>query len=118
MAVANDPVKVYQANAAVLVRLGTTWARTACSMDRNGPTSFPLGLTTPIVPAMARNRKLLVQAKANPAPTMSSEPTTRTRRRPMRSAAVVRNKDTRVSPASIRVKSSPVWDSLSPRPVK
>src|SRR5882757_3661993 len=64
MAVANEPVKVYQANAVVRVEDGTTCERAACSIDRNGPTSLPLGLKTPMVPAITRNKKLLVQAKA------------------------------------------------------
>ena len=68
MAIANDPVNVYQANAIVLVDGGTTCAGAACPIDRNGPTSLPLGLTTPIVPAITRNKKLLVNAKARPAP--------------------------------------------------
>ena len=40
---------MYQANTAVLLRSVTTCERAACSIDRNGPTSFPLGLITPIV---------------------------------------------------------------------
>src|SRR5438105_4703631 len=39
------------ANTAVLDRLGTIWERAACSIGKNGPTSWPLGLITPIVPA-------------------------------------------------------------------
>src|ERR1700692_173353 len=74
MAVANDPVSVYQANAVVLVEAETTCASAACSIDKNGPTSLPLGLTTPIVPAMTRNKKLLVKAKARPAPAISMDP--------------------------------------------
>src|SRR6266702_8960177 len=73
MAVANEPVKVYQANAVVLVEAETTCASAACSIDRNGPTSLPLGLTTPIVPAMTRNKKLFVKPKARPAPAMRKD---------------------------------------------
>src|SRR6266567_4960011 len=86
MALANEPVRVYQANAVVLFDAETTWARAACSIDKNGPTSLPLGLMTPIVPATTRKRKLLVNAKARPAPAMREEPTMSIRRRPIRSA--------------------------------
>src|SRR2546426_8227697 len=37
------------------------------SIGRNGPTSLPLGLMTPIVPATTRNTRLLVEANATPA---------------------------------------------------
>ncbi len=118
MAVANEPVNVYQANAVVLVEAETTCASAACSIDRNGPTSLPLGLTTPIVPAITRNKKLLVQAKARPAPAIRKDPTMSIRRRPIRSAWVVRTRETTVSPRSIKVRSIPIRDSLSPMPVK
>src|SRR6059058_1068887 len=114
MAVANEPVKVYQANADVLIEDDTTCARAACSIDRNGPTSLPLGLTTPIVPAMTRNKKLLVKAKARPAPAIRKDPIMSIRRRPIRSAWVVRTRETRVSPRRIKVRSNPIRDSLSP----
>jgi hypothetical protein len=35
---------------------------------RKGPTSFPLGLITPIVPATIKKSRLCVEAKAMPAP--------------------------------------------------
>src|ERR1700756_2096728 len=68
MAVANEPVKVYQANAVVLFEAETTWASAACSMNKNGPTSLPLGLITPTVPATTRKKKFRVITKASPAP--------------------------------------------------
>ena len=46
-----DPASVYQANTSVLVRSVTTCESAACSIGRNGPTSCPLGLMTPMVPA-------------------------------------------------------------------
>src|SRR5258708_32858403 len=118
IAVANEPVKVYQANAEVLVEAETTCASAACSIDRNGPTSLPLGLTTPIVPAMTRNKKLFVKAKARPAPAMRKDPITSILRRPIRSAWVVRTRETIVSPSRVKVRSNPIRDSLSPMPVK
>src|SRR6478752_5800052 len=116
MAVANDPVNVYQANAVVLVLAETTCESAACSIDRNGPTSLPLGLTTPIVPAITRNKKLLVQANERPAQAIMKDPIMSIRRRPIRSAWVVRTRETTVSPRSIKVRSIPIRDSLSPMP--
>src|SRR5258708_10936954 len=104
MAVANEPVKVYQANAVVRVEDGTTCERAACSIDRNGPTSLPLGLKTPMVPAITRNKKLLVQAKARPAPAIRKDPRMSIRLRPIRSAWVVRTKETTVSPRTSKVR--------------
>jgi hypothetical protein len=40
-----------KANTSVLVRPGTTRESAACSIDKKGPTSLPLGLMTPMVPA-------------------------------------------------------------------
>ena len=54
------------------------------------PTSLPLGLMTPIVPAATRNTKLRVEAKARPAAAMRMAPMISIRRRPIRSARVVR----------------------------
>jgi hypothetical protein len=45
---------------------------------------------TPMVPAMTRKSRLLVNAKAKPAAAMRIEPTINMRRRPIRSALVVR----------------------------
>src|SRR5260370_23890593 len=117
MAVANDPVNVYQANAVVLVEDETTCASAACSINRNGPTSLPLGLTTPIVPAITRNKKLLVQAKAKPAPAIRKDPMKSILRRPIRSACNVRTSETTLSPSRVKVKNNPIRDPLSPRPV-
>ena len=66
-AVASDPASVYQANTSVLVRSVTTCESAACSIDRNGPTSLPLGLMTPMVPASTRSQRLPVDAKTSPA---------------------------------------------------
>ena len=46
-----EPASVYQANTSVLARSVTTCDSAACSIGRNGPTSLPLGLMTPMVPA-------------------------------------------------------------------
>jgi hypothetical protein len=47
--------RLYQANVLVRDRSGMSWVSEACSMDRNGPTSFPLGLMMPTV-AASRSR--------------------------------------------------------------
>ena len=109
---------MYQANTAVLASEGTTWARAACSIGKNGPTSFPLGLMTPIVPATTRSRKSRVQANVTPAATIRIAPTINMRRRPSRSARVVKYSDTAVSPTSVSVSSRPVCDALKPELVR
>ncbi len=105
---ANDPASVYHANADVLSRLGNTCESAACSIERKGPTSWPLGLITPSVPAMVNTQKFLVMANVRPAPAMRNAPMISMRRRPIRSARVVRKKETTVSPASVKVRSRPV----------
>ena len=88
-AVANEPVSVYQAKTSVLRRSVTTCERAACSIGRNGPTSWPLGLITPIVATSRSSQKLTRDANTSPAAAMSIAPTTSIRRRPSRSARVV-----------------------------
>jgi hypothetical protein len=117
-AVATEPAKVYQAKTPVLARSLTACDSAACSIDRNGPTSFPLGLITPIVPAISRSQRLLVDANATPAAAISTAPAINIRRRPTRSACVEMASVTTVSPTSVSVSSSPVCDSLSPRPIR
>ena len=73
-AVATDPASVYQAKTSVRARSGITDDSAACSTERKGPTSFPLGLMTPIVPATRSSQKRLVDAKAIPAAAISSAP--------------------------------------------
>jgi hypothetical protein len=89
VAVATEPASVYQANTSVLERSRTTCASTACSIGRNGPTSLPLGLITPIVPAMIKNTRLWVHVKASLAAAIRMAPTISMRRLPTRSARVV-----------------------------
>jgi hypothetical protein len=85
-----DPVSVYHANASVRARSGTTCDSAACSIERNGPTSCPLGLITPIVPASTNSHIWCVAANVTPAAAISDAPMISMRRRPMRSARVVR----------------------------
>ena len=117
-AVATDPASVYQANTSVRARSGMTDDSAACSTERNGPTSFPLGLMTPIVPATRSSQKRLVDANAMPAAAISSAPAMSTRPRPSRSARVVRYNDTSVSPASVSARSVPMRGSLRPAPTR
>ena len=117
-AVASEPASVYQANTVVLESRGTTWASAACSIGKNGPTSLPLGLITPIVPATTRSRKSRVQANVTPAATMRIAPTINMRRRPSRSARVVKYSDTAVSPTSVSVRSMPLCDGVRPELVR
>jgi hypothetical protein len=71
-----------------------------------------------MVPAITRNKKLLVKAKARPAPAIRKDPMRSILRRPIRSAWVVRTRETTVSPSRVKVRSNPIRDSLSPRPVE
>src|SRR6266511_3005967 len=77
-------------------------------MGRNGPTSLPLGLMTPIVPATTSTRKLRVSANATPAPAISEAPRMSMRRRPIRSACVLSQSETAVSPMSVSVSNRPI----------
>ena len=80
---------MYQANTRVRARSATICDSAACSTARNGPTSLPLGLITPIVAVSTRTQKSGVTTKTTPARTISPAPTRSVRRRPMRSACVV-----------------------------
>src|SRR3972149_1265499 len=88
-AAANEPTRLYQVNKRVRCESGTIWERAACSMERNGPTSFPLGLRTPTKAAAPISHRLSVEANTTPAKTISSALTKSIRRRLIRSAAVV-----------------------------
>jgi len=92
--------------------------RERAPIDRNGPTSLPLGLMTPMVPASARIQRLPVDAKTSPAATIRIAPAISMRRRPMRSARVVSDSETMVSPTRIKVSSMPVCGSLRPMPTR
>jgi len=49
VAVATEPTRLYQAYVLVRRAAGVTSVSDACSIGRNGPTSAPDGLNTPIV---------------------------------------------------------------------
>jgi hypothetical protein len=66
------------------------WARATCSTARNGPTSLPLGLITPIVAAAMRRKKLCVLANTAAAPIIRIAPAINVRLRPIASARVDR----------------------------
>ena len=86
----------------------------ACSTDRNGPISFPLGLMTPTVAATTSRRKLPVETKTTPARAIRTAPRISVRRRPSRSAVVVSQREIAVSPASVSVSRRPTSHSLRP----
>ena len=44
VAVAKEPERLYQAKVCVRFWSGMSWVRAACSMERKGPISLPLGL--------------------------------------------------------------------------
>src|SRR5690348_10984996 len=117
-AVARAPAIVYQANVPVRAEGETTSESAACSTARNGPTSLPLGLITPMVAATRSAAKLCVAANTKPAAAMRTAPTSRVRRLPNRSARVVRISETTVSPMRVSVSSKPVAAALSPSPVR
>ena len=106
----------------MLVRraVGVTSVREACSIGRNGPTSAPDGLITPIVAATSRianeagpaNEPPI--AKTAPAAAISSAPITRVRRRPIRSAWVVSHRLINVSPTRVRVSRIPIAPGSRP----
>ena len=82
-AVATEPTRLYQAKTCVRRSPGTACDRAACSMARKGPTSYPLGLMTPIVAAARRTTNRSVPMKTRPAPSSSSDPSGQHRRRPI-----------------------------------
>ena len=83
-------------------------------MDKKGPTSFPLGLITPMVAVSRRSQKFPVPAKKNPARPINAEPRMSIRRLPIRSARVVIPREITVSPRRVRVSSRPILASLKP----
>ena len=86
---------------------GRSGVSAACSMARNGPTSLPVGETTPIAPARMSSGTQLVNANTTPATIIRTAPATSTRRRPSRSALVVSHSEMIVSPMSVKVRTSP-----------
>ena len=89
-AVANEPLRLYQAKSRVLSSAGTASAIATCSTARNGPTSLPLGLITPNVAASSCATKSRVDANTAAAAHIRIAPATSVRRRPIASARVVR----------------------------
>ncbi len=83
-------------------------------MDRNGPTSLPLGLIVPMIAAMTSSTMLLVSAKTSPAKIISPAPIINMRRRPIRSATMVIGSEMSASPISVRLRTSPICVSASP----
>ena len=65
-AVANEPTRLYQANTSVRRSSVTMCESAACSTDRNGPTSFPLGLMTPMVAARSSSNKVAGRGEHDP----------------------------------------------------
>src|SRR3989304_6303220 len=117
-AAANEPTRLYRVNTRVRWESGTIWERAACSMERNGPTSFPLGLTTPPKAAAPISHRLSVEASTTPAKTISSALTRSMRRRPIRSADVVISRERATSPSKARLSISPTVAPARPSPVK
>ena len=117
-AVANDPTSWYRAKRLVRRRSGTSWLSDACSTARNGPTSLPLGLMTPMVAAAASTAKTGVATNTSPAANMRPAPASSTRFRPIRSAWVVSHSEMAASPSNVRVSSSPTSPPERPSPVR
>ena len=115
---ANDPIRLYQAKTIVRRSPGSSPDNAACSIDRNGPISPPLGLMTPIVAATSNQVKSRVIANSPAAKTISSAPTTNIRRRPIRSAHVVMGSETTVSPSSVNVSKMPIRSLSIPTALK
>ena len=90
------------------------WASAACSMARKGPTSFPAGLMIPTVAARRSTQNDVVAAKRRPAATIMAAPRSSIRRRPIRSAWVVIQSESAVSPSRVSESSSPMRPSESP----
>jgi hypothetical protein len=86
----------------------------ACSMERNGPTSLPLGLMTPMMAAAMRSSGRRVSRNATPPTTMSAAPTISMWRRPQRSACVVIHSEMPASPSSVSASKSPTAGPLMP----
>src|SRR5437762_2610944 len=71
IAAAIDPTRTYHANNVVLFSPEAMCDSAACSMDKKGPTSFPLGLITPIVAATSSTTQFLDNTKTTPANTIN-----------------------------------------------
>src|SRR3990172_8031142 len=117
-AAANEPTRLYRVNKRVRWESGTIWERAACSMERNGPTSFPPGLRTPTKAAAPISHRLSVEASTTPAKTISSALTKSMRRRPIRSADVVISRERATSPSKARLSIRPTVAPARPSPVK
>ncbi len=114
-AVANDPARLYQPNSLVRRLSGTSWESAACSMDRKGPISPPLGLTMPMIAARVIHTGLVVQRKTRPDRIISAAPSRSMFLRPNRSATMVTQRETRISPARVAVRTAPT--PVAPNPV-
>lgn len=68
-----------------------------------------------MVPATTSSQSSRVNANAMPEAAISTAPTINIRRRPMRSARVVRYSETSASPINVAVSRNPASVSLSPR---
>ena len=101
-----------------LVRSVTTFESAACSIDRNGPTSLPLGLITPTVPASTSSQRRGGRGEHQSRRRHEQRANDQHAAPAMRSARVVRASDTTVSPASVSVSSMPVCGSLRPMPTR
>jgi len=84
--IANAPTRLYQAKTFVRFSSDIICERAACSIDRNGPTSLPVGLMTPIIAAINNKKKLLVELKTTPARIINPDPIISIRRLPILSA--------------------------------
>ncbi len=113
-AVAKEPTSAYQEKTRVRSLAGMTWESAACSMARKGPTSFPAGLMIPMVAAKSSTQKDVVEAKRIPAKIIMAEPSRSILRRPIRSAWVVIQSESAVSPSSVKERSSPMRPSERP----
>ena len=65
---------LYQTNTPVRRSWATISERPACSMERNGPTSYPLGLMAPMIAVSKSTQKLRVSANTAPASSIKSAP--------------------------------------------
>ena len=88
--------------------------KTACSTERNGPTSLPEGLIVPSTAATLSMAKLSVSAKTAPARAINAAPMIRTRLRPYWSATVVKNTVITAPPARAAVNTMPMATASRP----
>ena len=81
---------------------------------RNGPTSLPVGLITPIVAArMSSGTELVARTRPRRRPSGATRRSA-TRRRPIRSACVVSQREMSVSPTSVSVRIAPIVSASRP----